>query len=514
MRNKLEGHIFIGIVEDNADPKRLGRCKVRVPTVFDDPIPTADIPWASPFKDLNGNEFVPPEVGKIVSVIFNSGNKHKPEFIYAQHYNVNLEKKLQDLSDSGYLTMRALMFDHKTQIYSNDDDGLMMDYKLNNINLLNSSINLNLKDNFSNLNLGDATANQQAILGNNFFDWMDTFINMMLQGPFLGNLGEPVTAIPDFIEVLNQYQALKTPKFLSHNVNIVDNGQVSKKDRPINSQLGDSWTSTTLSVNLSKEPVDFNSKDGIKPDVDDPTYVAPSTNGQPDDIIPPGGTYSNPAPSNSASDPDIDKMIRFMNSKGYKVYSDQNILNIIAFRNKDTGNITNSFDEDFCTFYLNESSVWVKRMYKVTTVPGYIPGQKVLPNNVAILQLGQYVDQYQIGYHQNRTGKIGGAVDKNGNLYPEHKCLKLATTVVLRSKSNTLYDFTSPSQKGSFGINIHHSGNPQSENVYNYSEGCVVFKSYNGHVEFMNLCQKQVSLASRSTFTFTLVKKSEYDAFT
>jgi len=517
MKNKIKDSIFIGTVEDNKDPKKLGRCKVRVHTIYDD-IPTADMPWASPFKDLNGNKFVPPEVGKIVSVIFNNGNIYKPEFIYANHYNINLEKKLQTLSDAGYTSMRAMMFDHKTQIYSNDDEGLMIDYKLNNINILDKSINANLKDNFATLNLGDASASQQAILGNNFLDdWFDEFIQNLLGtegGPYLGNLGEPVVANPAMIAICNKYMEMKAAKFLSHNVNLVDNGQVSKKDRPIDGQLGDNWKSTTLNNNLSKrESTDFAAKDGIKQNVDDPNYVAPSTDGNPDSIIPKGGTYSNPALSNPSSNPDIDKMMRFMKSKGYKVYTEQYKLNIIAFRNKDNGNISNRFDETLVVFFLNENNVWVSRNYMVTTVPGYKPGSNKLPNKVAILQLGQYVEQYQIGYHQNRTGKQGGQVDSNGNLQPEHKCLKLAYSIVLRSKDGSLYDYSSPTDKGSFGINIHHAGNPQSENVSNWSEGCQVFKSYNGHVEFMKYCENQVTIAKKSTFTYTLVKKSEYDSF-
>ena len=72
-------------------------------------------------------------------------------------------------------------------------------------------------------------------------------------GPYLGNLGSPVVANPDLIECLAKYQELKVSKFLSHNVNIVDNDQVSKKDRPINSQIGDAWNSTTVKNDLKKE---------------------------------------------------------------------------------------------------------------------------------------------------------------------------------------------------------------------------------------------------------------------
>ena len=130
----LKGQIFIGVVEDNQDPKKLGRCKCRVLNVFDD-IPVEDIPWASPWKDLNGNSFLLPEKGKVVSVVFDEGNQYKPEYIFAEHYNINLEKKLSSLSGANYTSMRALMFDHKTQIYSKEDEGLKIDYKFNNINI-------------------------------------------------------------------------------------------------------------------------------------------------------------------------------------------------------------------------------------------------------------------------------------------------------------------------------------------------------------------------------------------
>ena len=85
--------------------------------------------------------------------------------------------------------------------------------------------------------------------------------------------------------------------------------------------------------------------------------------------------------------------------------------------------------------------------------------------------------------------------------------------MVLRNADTSDYNFSSPSQTGTFGINIHHAGSPQSENVNNWSEGCVVFKSEPAHVEFMNLCEKQVKNTGKSTFTFTLVKKTEYDSF-
>jgi hypothetical protein len=500
MKEKLKNEYFIGVVEDNKDPKKIGRCKVRVAGVFDDPIPTADIPWASPWKDLNGNQYTTVEIGKIVYVVFEDGDIYKPEFIYAEHFNINLENKLQTLSDTGYNSMRALMMDHKTQIYSNDDEGLIMDYKMNNINIVDSSININLKDNYGILNLGDSTANQQAILGTNYVDIISRILQSMSDGTFfLGNLGAPITIAPEGANLVTEYLTNKDDKYLSHHVNIAENNGISNKNRPANGQIGDKWNSTTTVNNLTtSENVSFNAKDGIKQNVDDPSYVAPLTDGTPDSVIPAGGTFSNPSLSDTKSIPDVDKLIRFMKSKNYVVYTEQWKLNIVGFRNKDDGSVSNKFDDKLAVFYLNENNVWVMRNYMITTAPGYKPGTTTLPDKVAVLQLGQYVEQYQLGLHQNKPGYLA---------------LKFANSIVFRNNSTNSYNYNSPTAKGSFGINIHHAGNPQSESVNNYSEGCQVFKNLNAFNEFIQLCQNQVSKANKKTFTYTLVKKSDYDKF-
>jgi hypothetical protein len=58
------------------------------------------------------------------------------------------------------------LFDHKTQVYVNDKEGLKIDHKYNNVNIT-GQLSINLKDNNAHVNIGDATAGQQAILGNN-----------------------------------------------------------------------------------------------------------------------------------------------------------------------------------------------------------------------------------------------------------------------------------------------------------------------------------------------------------
>lgn len=246
-KEKFENKVFLGIVEDNEDPKKTGRVKIRIINVFDD-IPLEDLPWAKPHLDLNGNQFIIPEVGKLVSVVFNEGNPYKPEYTFAEHYNRNLEEKLSRLSTEDYKSMRALMFDQNTQIYSNNSEGLKVDYKSNNINIKSNSINLNLRNNFSKLCLGDEDSDQQSVLGSNFMDWIEKLIKILSTTPYLSSSGEPVIPHPNLLKVLTEY---KRGEFLSDNVYITSNNKistVSKTDRINIDEMGDDYNSNYYSV--------------------------------------------------------------------------------------------------------------------------------------------------------------------------------------------------------------------------------------------------------------------------
>lgn len=249
---KLDG-LYIGFVEDNNDPKKLGRCRIRVATVFDQPIPTEDIPWAIPVKDLNGNQFSIPEVGKVLVVSFSKGNKYKPEYAYAEHYNINLENKLKSLSDDDYTTFKSLLLDGPTQIYRSLSEGLKLDHEFTNINLdSNGNINLNLRDNLSKVNIGSPDASQAAILGTAFMEWFTKLMLCMKSNLAFSVGGSPVNTTPALIEILNEFQQSVIPKFLSTNVWIVDNLEVQSQERDYIAQSGDKWTGTETINNLSK----------------------------------------------------------------------------------------------------------------------------------------------------------------------------------------------------------------------------------------------------------------------
>lgn len=529
----MDNKTYIGTVEDNQDPKKLGRVKVKVMNVYDK-LKTADIPWATPWKDLNGNSFNVPDKGKMVIVVFDQGDKNKPEYIFSDHYNANLEKKLLSLSDPDYLSMKSLIFDHRTQIYVNEAEGLKIDHKYNNVNITENTIDINLKDNNRSLNLGDAQASQQAILGNHWMDWFDEFVDNLLgskSGPFLGNLGAPVIPNPAFISCLQKYKALRDPVFLSHHVNIVDNNKatsVSKVKREDNPQIGDSWQGTKQQNNVTtKTDEDFKPVEGPKKTHDDtPPKKEEPTQPTADNKTPGvNGTTASTATateqekpvvpeaipkSSIKSDPLLEKLFKFLESKKYKLYEDPNVLNMVALRGKDDGVITNKFDEQLHVFYKKEDGNWQLNTYDITTLPGFIPQSLTasepprLPQYVPLLSLGQYEDSLIISQYEGD---------------PEHECLEFEDAgLIINSDVNKYVYTTTPeilSTTGNKRKLYIKRGNKlgSSETVFNFSpDGSQCFKSINQWQEFFRLCQAQSLTKSR--FTYTISRKSDFEKFT
>jgi hypothetical protein len=519
MKKKVEsGKTYIGTVEDIKDPTKDGRVKVRVIDIHSDEQDLESIPWATPWKDLGGGQFSLPEIGKVVVVVFDQGDINNPEYIYTEHWNINLENKLKSLGDSDYQSMRSLIFDHKTQIYSNDGEGLKMDYKYNNINIKENGINFNLKDNNMSLNIGDAAANQKMVLGTNFMSWMEQFLDCFLSNSaFIGNSGAPVLMSPKLSDIITKFQSQKDTHLLSQHVNIVDNNQVitvKSTKREETAQSGDTWKSTVKENTLTTVS-DENSKpeEGTKPEYSE-TFTEPPvavSEAIVSDPIPPKDVTPLPVKSSPQSNPMIEKLIWFIKDKGYDFYEKPYELNIVAFRSAEKFETeeggeqvrvpvtpTNKFDDDFHIFYKTEAEAWEHVMCSVTTVPGFIPNEKVLPKDVPILRLGQYKEQLKLS-------NFGGD--------EKHKCLIFEKCAIHKNSFIDAYDYDSPSEIGNFPISIHRTDKSQAEYVFNYSEGSQVFKNINQYDVFISLCQKQIDIAKKETFTYTLAFKSEFEKY-
>lgn len=516
MEKDLSHETYIGKVEDNNDPKKLGRCRIRVLNIFDD-IPTDSIPWATPHKDLNGNQFILPEVGKIVTVTFDHGKYYMPVYLYSQHYNVNLEKKLNDLDGKSYTSMRSLMFDHKTQIFSNDSDGLMMDYKFNQINIKDGSIDINLKDNKGKLSLGTNNATQEAILGTNFLNWFDDFVDNLLGmkgGPYLGNIGAPVIPSPDMINILLRYKALKDPKFLSDNVFINDNRYVNSVDRIEDGQIGDSWKST-----IEENELVTKDSSSSRPDGSDPTWtpdgtLTPASDGSPTSIMSDGEIQSQPPTSDV--NPDTNTLLELMKSKGYVIYDRPYEVNTIGVRYQYPGQeYSNLFKDRMYVLYKDDKGNWKIKYWMISTIPGKLAGDKktLLKDSVGksrggvgILKPAQYINVYNMGYHKKQVREQRAMrMDNPGVKQLAYRDQNYGSPKI----SYTNEDPKNASGGANFRMYIHRAY-PGGYNVNNWSEGCQVFGDANSLNEYFDICEIHRKKYGNQ-FTYTLVTSKDVE---
>ena len=245
VNSEIASRIWVGVVEQNVDPLKLGRVKARVPYLHGD-LPLEVLPWIHPRKDANGNAFNVPRLKKVVNIEYHDGDITSGEYIAAEHYNINLQNVIESLDDAGYAEFVAVYLDHATQIYRSQDKGLVLDNEYSNINLDNDgNISHNLRDNKAKLNLGTANASQPALLGDHWLEWFDTLVDCLLQGGFIGNMGAPLIANPQLIQVMTKYKALRNPIFLSKHVFMVDNNQVTAQTRPYVKQSADGYAENT-----------------------------------------------------------------------------------------------------------------------------------------------------------------------------------------------------------------------------------------------------------------------------
>lgn len=83
---------FLGCVEDNNDPEKIGRIKVRI-SIFSE-LPTEDLPWAYPMLGSHGNSsdyggLNVPEIGSQVRISFPSRDLTAPYYSGAELNQVN-----------------------------------------------------------------------------------------------------------------------------------------------------------------------------------------------------------------------------------------------------------------------------------------------------------------------------------------------------------------------------------------------------------------------------------------
>lgn len=77
-------NMYTGKIEDNNDPEKLGRCRIRVFGIFDDKeIKTEDLPWAKPDNSFVGSKkgsLIIPPLNTLVRVYFDNNDVYNPVF--------------------------------------------------------------------------------------------------------------------------------------------------------------------------------------------------------------------------------------------------------------------------------------------------------------------------------------------------------------------------------------------------------------------------------------------------
>ena len=274
---KLRENEFVGIVEDNEDPDKKGRCRIRVPYLHGEKkdIPTENIPWSQPNRETNGISSTIPSINKVVNVTFPSGNLYYSVYNNVQHLDPNLQKKIEEYSDDAYTDFIALCYNHNTQIFVDKDKGLFIQHKEQRVNIHEGGIVLDLEDNNSKLVLGDENSDQESVLGTHWMKWFDSLIKVLMN-PYIGNNGAPVTANPDLINCLNQYNLLRTT-FLSKHVYVVDNDKIQSNNISTEEKIGDKFT-----VNNKPSTLTFvNSKLNVPTNSDTEQHIATSSKATP-----------------------------------------------------------------------------------------------------------------------------------------------------------------------------------------------------------------------------------------
>jgi hypothetical protein len=245
---------YIGVVEDVADPLRLGRARVRIESLHGRTtdkkfIPTEYLPWYEPSS--RGLSFATECVGRVVYVAFETDDYYKGSFFADEHYNLNLQDKLDSYSLDDYQKFYAFNFDSDLQHYYEPHKGLIYDYKKSYILISDESdISICLKDNTSSMYIGSEDASQAMMLGDNWMNWMDTLIKTLQTVSFIGNLGAPVVPSPGMIAIIEQYNILRS-SFLSKHIFVANNNNIKSNDRKFDKEL---WSDNYKNENNISNP--------------------------------------------------------------------------------------------------------------------------------------------------------------------------------------------------------------------------------------------------------------------
>lgn len=118
MEKKYYNGIYRGVVMDINDPLKLGRCKIRVPSIHGN-LQGSDInllPWARYISPLptgsNKGMYILPEINDVVWLFFEGGDKSYPVYIGSSYGVVN-EQNEAPISDNDDINSTEVLYSSK-----------------------------------------------------------------------------------------------------------------------------------------------------------------------------------------------------------------------------------------------------------------------------------------------------------------------------------------------------------------------------------------------------------------
>jgi hypothetical protein len=150
------------------------------------------------------------------------------------------------------------------------------------------------------------------------------------------------------------------------------------------------------------------------------------------------------------------------------------------------------------TNYNNQVGKEIIKIYPITTDPGVYwlnnPSTKL---GTAILKPNQWVDCWEVGFHQSKT---------------DHRALVQRANVTVYRDSNKDNNYQLDEKKtetGLFGINIHGSGKTApSKQIGKWSAGCQVFPNWSNKEEVIDICEL-FRTKPNTRFTYTLINEKD-----
>ena len=152
-KNEPDNSKWTGIVINNNDPDKLGRCQVKIYGYYDN-LATTNIPWAIPdIKSMVGTKgnFVVPELNTIVRGYFDNGDDSKPVY-ESVAFNASYSERTAGMKNWQY---RTDDYPHTMVLFQTDqNDFLVMNRKTGEISFNHHTGTVTKIDSDGNISIG------------------------------------------------------------------------------------------------------------------------------------------------------------------------------------------------------------------------------------------------------------------------------------------------------------------------------------------------------------------------